>query len=76
MPGIGGGSKDDPPTTPPTEKGETGEQQGEPGTTGGDDYEGTPATAEWYYTAYGMSTAQYNMIKYAVLLFALSKVVK
>jgi len=59
-------------------KGGTGEQPGEPGeTVGGELPEGeTPVTAEWYYTAYGITTAQYNMIKYGVLLFALSKVVK
>jgi len=75
MPGIGGGDKGDPP--PVTDKGGSEEQQGDPGeTVGGDLNGGTPVTAEWYYTAYGITTAHYNMIKYGVLLFALSKVVK
>jgi len=81
MPGIGGGGKgDDPPTT---DTGDTSGEPGDPGTTGtrnggtgtgnGNDL---PVTAEWYYRQYGITTSQYNMIKYGALLYILSKVVK
>lgn len=59
-------------------KGGTGEQQGDPGTTvGGELPEGaTPVTAEWYYRGFGITTNTYNIIKYGVILYALSKVMK
>ena len=57
---------------------DTGEQQGQPGTAvGGELPEGaTPVTAEWYYRAFGVTTGTYNIIKYGVILYALSKVMK
>jgi len=80
MPGIGGGGKGDDP--PATDRGDTSGEPGDPGTTGTRNGTGTengnglPVTAEWYYRQYGITTAQYNMIKYGALLYILSKVVK
>jgi len=61
-----------------SDTGPGGEQQGEPGeTVGGELPEGTvPVTAEWYYRSFGITKAQYNMIKYGVILYALTKVGK
>ena len=57
-------------------KGGEGQEHGEPGTVVGGDLDGVPATAEWYYRMFGVTTGTYNIIKYGVILYALTKVIK
>jgi len=76
--GFGGGDKGDNP--PVTDTGDTSGEPGDVGTTGtrngNGNGNGIPVTAEWYYREYGITTTQYNMIKYGALLYILSKAVK
>jgi len=80
--GFEGGDKGDPPTTDTGDTGGTGGEPGDVGTTGTRNGNGNgngndlPVTAEWYYREYGITTTQYNMIKYGALLYILSKAVK